>query len=93
MDLEIAHTMTIYMARRMRMLRDHHDLVGMNARLDEIQAAVLRTKMTHLDELNKIRRNPSSTVQPTPARHAYRQIHNLKSGLLSSCFVDILCSA
>ncbi len=41
--------------RRMRMIRDHgserryyHDLVGMNARLDEIQAVVLRAKLPHL---------------------------------------------
>jgi dTDP-4-amino-4,6-dideoxygalactose transaminase len=46
-----------------RMLRDHgspqryhHDLIGMNARLDEIQAAVLRAKLPHLDGWNAQRR-------------------------------------
>ena len=50
-DEELAHTV--------RMLRDHgsqeryhHELVGMNGRLDEIQAAVLRTKLPCLDGWN-----------------------------------------
>jgi len=49
--------------RRARMIRDHgserryyHDLVGMNARLDEIQAVVLRAKLPHLAEWNQQRR-------------------------------------
>lgn len=51
------------LARRMRMLRDHgsdkrysHELVGMNARLDEIQAVVLRAKLKHLAAWNEARR-------------------------------------
>ena len=51
------------LARKVRMLRDHgserryyHDLVGMNARLDELQASVLRAKLPHLDEWNEQRR-------------------------------------
>jgi len=50
-------------ARKARMLRDHgsekryyHDLVGMNGRLDEIQAVVLRAKLPHLAEWNQKRR-------------------------------------
>lgn len=51
------------LARKMRMIRDHgserrycHDLLGMNARLDEIQAVVLRVKLKHLAEWNIARR-------------------------------------
>jgi len=51
------------LARRMRMIRDHgserryyHDLIGFNARLDEIQAVVLRAKLPHLAEWNERRR-------------------------------------
>jgi len=51
------------LASKVRALRDHgssaryhHDLVGMNARLDELQAAVLRAKLPHLDEWNAQRR-------------------------------------
>jgi dTDP-4-amino-4,6-dideoxygalactose transaminase len=34
----------------------HHDFVGVNSRLDEIQAAILRSKLRHLNEWNEKRR-------------------------------------
>ena len=37
--------------------RYHHDVVGVNSRLDSIQAAVLDAKLPHLDGYNKARRN------------------------------------
>jgi dTDP-4-amino-4,6-dideoxygalactose transaminase len=50
-------------ASKVRMLRDHgsnvryhHDILGFNARLDEIQAVVLRAKLPHLAEWNEKRR-------------------------------------
>jgi dTDP-4-amino-4,6-dideoxygalactose transaminase len=49
--------------RKARMIRDHgserryyHDLIGFNGRLDEIQAVVLRAKLPHLLEYNRLRR-------------------------------------
>ena len=36
--------------------RYHHDVVGVNSRLDSIQAAVLRAKLPHLDDYNAKRR-------------------------------------
>ncbi len=51
------------LAERMLMLRNHgskiryyHDEIGFNSRLDEIQAAVLRIKLRHLDDYNAKRR-------------------------------------
>jgi len=50
-------------AERLRMLRDHgsrkryvHEALGTNARLDEMQAAVLRIKLPYLDGWNAARR-------------------------------------
>ena len=55
------------LARKVRMIRDHgserryvHDLVGTNARLDELQAVVLRSKLPHLAEWNEQRRRDAA---------------------------------
>jgi dTDP-4-amino-4,6-dideoxygalactose transaminase len=52
------------LAHRVRLLRDHgsekryyHECLGWNARLDELQAAVLRIKLPYLDEWNNQRRS------------------------------------
>ena len=51
------------LAERVRMLRNygskvkyHHEVPGLNSRLDSLQAAVLRVKLRHLDEWNERRR-------------------------------------
>ena len=36
--------------------RYHHDIVGFNSRLDEIQAAILRVKLRHIDDFNSQRK-------------------------------------
>ncbi len=36
--------------------RYHHSLIGYNSRLDELQAVVLRAKLPHLDDYNRLRR-------------------------------------
>jgi dTDP-4-amino-4,6-dideoxygalactose transaminase len=52
------------LADRIRMLRNygskvkyHHDLPGLNSRLDSVQAAALRVKLRHLDDWNERRRS------------------------------------
>jgi dTDP-4-amino-4,6-dideoxygalactose transaminase len=78
-------------ARRARMIRDHgserkyyHDLMGLNGRLDELQAVVLRAKLPHLETWTEKRRqhaahlskllqeSPVSTPVEIPGnRHVY----------------------
>jgi dTDP-4-amino-4,6-dideoxygalactose transaminase len=69
-------TNTPDIAGRLKVLRDHgsdskyhHSVLGVNARLDEIQAAILRVKLKRLEEWNEARR-----------RNAY-----LYRGLLAGC--------
>lgn len=51
------------LAERVRMLRNHgsrvryhHNVIGFNSRLDELQAVVLRVKLKYIDEFNDNRR-------------------------------------
>jgi UDP-2-acetamido-2-deoxy-ribo-hexuluronate aminotransferase len=55
-DDELAHTIRGIVNHGMYE-RYHHDVVGVNSRLDSIQAAVLRAKLPHLDSYNKARRD------------------------------------
>lgn len=52
--------------------RYHHDVVGVNSRLDSIQAAVLRAKLPHLDEYNAARREAARKY--TKALSGYENI-------------------
>lgn len=55
-DDELAHTLRGIVNHGMYE-RYHHDVVGVNSRLDSIQAAVLRAKLPNLDTYNNKRRN------------------------------------
>jgi dTDP-4-amino-4,6-dideoxygalactose transaminase len=52
-----------WLERQLRLLRDHgsaskyaHEIIGYNFRMEEIQAAVLKVKLPHLDTWNNLRR-------------------------------------
>jgi len=49
--------------------RYHHDVVGVNSRLDSIQAGVLNAKLPLLDEYNKARRRAASKYNAAFAGH------------------------
>lgn len=64
----------------------HHDCFGINSRLDELQAAILRIKLRYLDEWNKSRRkiaaiysnnlNPKYIICP-PEMKGYHHVYHL----------------
>ncbi len=52
------------LAEQVRMLRNHgskvryhHDIIGYNSRLDEMQAAILNVKLRHIERFNQLRRS------------------------------------
>lgn len=60
----ICTTSSAALSEKMRMIRDHgsrvrylHELMGVNARLDEIQAALLQVKLPHLESWNAARQS------------------------------------
>ncbi|MEY2414084.1 MAG: hypothetical protein QOD84_2690 [Acidobacteriaceae bacterium] len=65
-DAGLVTTNDLDLAEHLRRLRNHgssrryhHEEFGWNSRLDEIQAAILRVKLTHLEEWNRERREHS----------------------------------
>ncbi|MFD0862813.1 DegT/DnrJ/EryC1/StrS family aminotransferase [Sungkyunkwania multivorans] len=55
-DNDLAHTIRGIVNHGMYK-RYHHDVVGVNSRLDSIQATILRAKLPHLDAYNKARQD------------------------------------
>jgi dTDP-4-amino-4,6-dideoxygalactose transaminase len=55
-DDDLAHTIRGIVNHGMYK-RYHHDVVGVNSRLDSIQATILRAKLPHLDTYNAARQN------------------------------------
>ena len=61
--------------------RYHHDVVGVNSRLDSIQATILRAKLPNLDAYNKARRFAAEKYTK-----AFKGIDNI---ITPTCFCDI----
>lgn len=84
-DDDLAHTIRGIVNHGMY-VRYHHDVVGVNSRLDSIQATVLRTKLPNLDMYNAARRSAASKYTL-----AFSEIENI---ITPTCFCnagDSLC--
>lgn len=67
-DDELAHTLRGIVNHGMY-VRYHHDVVGVNSRLDSIQAAVLNAKLPLLDKYNDARQNAAAKYSAAFAGH------------------------
>ena len=67
--------------------RYHHDVVGVNSRLDSIQAAVLDAKLPHLDAYNRARRH--AALKYNQAFKPYKNIITPK--VANGC--EVICDA
>ena len=72
------------LAKRLRLVREYgqteryvHVTKGVNSRLDEVQAAVLRAKLPHLDVWNKRRRDIASRYSDAISETSTRQLAEL----------------
>jgi dTDP-4-amino-4,6-dideoxygalactose transaminase len=72
------------LAERIAVLRDHgsrqkyhYDLLGMNSRLDSLQAAILLVKFKHLEELGKARRRNAERYRQLFKQAALDQLIDL----------------
>ncbi len=69
-------------AARVRMLRNHgsnrqyhHDVIGFNSRLDELQAVILRIKLKHMDDYSRKRLEVARTYNRLPAESRFTTPH------------------
>lgn len=70
-NIEYANEAKIIRNYGSKKLHYENDIIGMNSRLDELQAGLLRVKLTHLDEMNIERQNI-----------AYRYNSDIKNSLI-----------
>lgn len=65
--------------------RYHHDVVGVNSRLDSIQAAVLRAKLPLLDQYNQSRRKAARFYNEAFSGHPAIVVPAMANGCASVC--------
>lgn len=104
-DDELAKQMRTVVNHGM-VVRYYHDYVGVNSRLDSIQAAILKVKLRHLDEYARRRRAAADYYDlvfsghprlKTPVRyeksnHVFHQYTLIGNGFDRKGFIDFLAS-
>ena len=83
-DDELAHTIRGIVNHGMYK-RYHHDVVGVNSRLDSIQAGVLKSKLPHLDNYCNARRNAARFYNDAFANNPNIITPTTKSNNTKSC--------
>ncbi|MBS3738598.1 DegT/DnrJ/EryC1/StrS family aminotransferase [Mesohalobacter halotolerans] len=92
-DDELAHTIRGIVNHGMYE-RYHHDVVGVNSRLDSLQAAVLKAKLPKLDEYNSRRQKAARAYTEalknhkdivTPSAKTNRPCENKTLGICDTC--------
>ena len=86
-DDDLAHTIRGIVNHGMYK-RYHHDVVGVNSRLDSLQAAVLDAKLPHLDDYNAARRNAARKYNKAFKNHPKIKIPSGRAtcgGLCDTC--------
>ncbi|WP_460219965.1 DegT/DnrJ/EryC1/StrS family aminotransferase [Psychroserpens sp. MEBiC05023] len=88
-DDDLAHTIRGIVNHGMY-VRYHHDVVGVNSRLDSIQAAILNIKLKHLDTYNAARQKAARAYSNAFEAHDNIIVPSGKSGCNGIC-VDCDC--
>ena len=83
-DDDLAHTIRGIVNHGMYK-RYHHDVVGVNSRLDSIQAAVLDAKLPHLDNYNKARQNAARKYNAAFKNHPNIETPKAGNGCETIC--------
>jgi len=83
-DDELAHTIRGIVNHGMY-TRYYHDVIGVNSRLDSMQAAVLLAKLPKLDAYCNIRRNAATYYSKAFAGNTHIQVPKLVSGCETIC--------
>ncbi len=83
-DGGLVATSNVALAEKLKMLRDHgsrtkyqYDLLGVNSRLDALQAAVLRVKLRHLDSWTEGRQRNAQRYCELFAQHGLAKVVKL----------------
>jgi dTDP-4-amino-4,6-dideoxygalactose transaminase len=87
-DAGLVATRSAPIAQRIRALRTHggvrkyyHDEVGTNSRLDELQAAILRVKLPHVDRWNAMRAEVAARYRAGLAMAEYIEVPGERDGV------------